>query len=174
MSERNRIAEIVAEFNEDRELIGERVALENLARALARTEAHERSAGAAPISPPLPGRSCRHGIVPDQCEFCDGRYEWLIVTARAAYEQGYPIHVATRTTCAEHIAEGDDQKAEFAFGQAEPSAGAAPLDVDVLAQALGHVYDHLGRDLLSPEEAAPLVVAEYAHLLDAASPGEDE
>ncbi len=49
MSERNRIAEIVAEFNEDRELIGERVALENLARALARTEAHERSAGAAPL-----------------------------------------------------------------------------------------------------------------------------
>ncbi len=49
MSERNRIAEIVAEFNEDRELIGERVALENLARALARTEAHERSAGAIDV-----------------------------------------------------------------------------------------------------------------------------
>jgi len=52
----------------------------------------------------------------------------------------------------------------------ERSAGAAPLDVDVdvLARALGHVYDHVGRDLLSPEEAAPLVAAHYARLLDAA------
>lgn len=26
----------------------------------------------AAISPPLPSSSCRHGINPDECEFCDG------------------------------------------------------------------------------------------------------
>ncbi len=24
-----------------------------------------------PIAPPLPNRSCRHGITPEECEFCD-------------------------------------------------------------------------------------------------------
>ena len=31
----------------------------------------ERDALIASIPPPLPSRSCRHGIKPDQCEFCD-------------------------------------------------------------------------------------------------------
>ncbi len=39
----------------------------------------------------------------------------LLGTVSAARESGYPIHAATRTTCAEHIAEGDDQKTKFAF-----------------------------------------------------------
>jgi hypothetical protein len=55
-------------------------------------------------------------------------YSGLIATARAAKEQGYPIHVATRTTCAEHIAEGDDKKADFAFAQ--PAATPEPAHTE--------------------------------------------
>ena len=35
-----------------------------------------------------------------------------------ARENSYPIHVATRTTCAEHIEQGDDQQDDSAFGSA--------------------------------------------------------
>ena len=30
------------------------------------------AATASAVPAPMPGRSCRHGIMPDECEFCDG------------------------------------------------------------------------------------------------------
>ncbi len=53
---------------------------------------------------------CRFGTSEDE-----DRYSGLISVARNANERGYPIHVATRGNCAEHLAEGDDKKTEFAF-----------------------------------------------------------
>jgi len=54
------------------------------------------------------------------------RYDDLIRMLQTAYEKGYSIHVATRTTCVEHLKHGDDKATEFAFGQAAP-----PVSLDV-------------------------------------------
>lgn len=45
-------------------------------------------------------------------------YSGLISVAETAKRDGYPIHVATRTTCQQHIVAGDHIRPAFAFGQA--------------------------------------------------------
>jgi hypothetical protein len=44
-------------------------------------------------------------------------YGGLIAVAENAKREGYPIHVATRETCQQHIVAGDHMRNGFAFGQ---------------------------------------------------------
>lgn len=88
---------------------------------------------------PLPGARYAYTIVRDRLpailaaeRSAEAGYGGLIAVAETASREGFPLHCATRTTCAEHIAEGDDQKDNWAFGQSAP----APLDVETLAEAL--------------------------------------
>jgi hypothetical protein len=60
-------------------------------------------------------------------------YGGCIAVIEQAKEQGWPIHVATRTTCAEHLEKGDDKAGEFAFGQA------ASPDSEALRAALERI-----------------------------------
>jgi hypothetical protein len=68
-------------------------------------------------------------------------YGGLITVARNAQEQGYPIHIATRTTCAEHLEKGDDKRADFAFGQPARPADAA-LREGRIREALWMLHGH--------------------------------
>lgn len=43
-----------------------------------------------------------------------GGLEQVLETAQS---EGWPVHVATRSSCADHLEHGDDQKSGFAFGQ---------------------------------------------------------
>jgi hypothetical protein len=58
------------------------------------------------------------------------QYAGAISVLQHAEEQGFPIHVATRSTCAEHIEEGDDRAESWAL---QPSL---VLDVERLAEAM--------------------------------------
>lgn len=63
----------------------------------------------------------------------ESQYLGAIAVLRHAEEQGFPIHIATRSTCAEHIEEGDDTAESWAL---QPSL---VLDVERLVEALGNV-----------------------------------
>jgi hypothetical protein len=100
----------------------------------------------------------------DAMNSIEREYPGVIAVLRHAEEQGFPIHVATRSTCAEHIEEGDDKAESWAL---QPSL---VLDVERLARALVTGTDETGLDpLLEPEQArhyAESIAAEYARLGD--------
>jgi hypothetical protein len=50
-------------------------------------------------------------------------YGGLVAVAENAKREGFPIHVATRTTCQQHIVAGDHMRNAFAFGQSAFDAG---------------------------------------------------
>jgi hypothetical protein len=56
----------------------------------------------------------RHGLELGRAA-TEYEYSGAISVLRHAQEQGFPIHVATRSTCAEHIAEGDDKAESWAL-----------------------------------------------------------
>jgi hypothetical protein len=100
----------------------------------------------------------RHGLELGRAA-TEYEYSGAISVLRHAQEQGFPIHVATRSTCAEHIAEGDDKAESWAL---QPSL---VLDVDRLARAILAGTDETGLDpLLEPEQArhyAKVIATQY-------------
>lgn len=69
------------------------------------------------------------------------KYSGLIYYARRAEEQGWSLHVATRSTCAEHIAAGDDKATEFPFGVQDRLAAIEPW-----RERLQNLVDAVGWD----------------------------
>jgi hypothetical protein len=63
-------------------------------------------------------------------------YGGLIAVAENAKREGFPIHVATRTTCQQHIVAGDHMRNAFAFGQSAFDAGPDALALEAIREIL--------------------------------------
>ncbi len=91
----------------------------------------------------------------------DAAFYWAVPVA-------YALQAATRRAGAAHLWVGDHGVATG--GNVERSAGAAPIDVERLAQALDVLSEDGGYDLMAPEEreerfdAAERLAAEYVRL----------
>lgn len=90
----------------------------------------------------------------------ESHYSGAISVFRHAEEQGFPIHVATHSTCAEHIEEGDDKAESWAL---QPSL---VLDAD----RLGQVIYEMGIDDLDLPDAHKLA----AHIVTRLEKAADE
>jgi hypothetical protein len=91
-------------------------------------------------------------------------YGGLIAVAENAKRDGYPIHVATRVTCQEHIVAGDDQREDFSFGQvpfdelraAYLAVPAGEPSTEHLLASLPRLFDAVRAVLGEPGHVAPL------------------
>jgi hypothetical protein len=89
-------------------------------------------------------RCCPHALAASDA---GPKYGGLIAVAETAQREGYPIHVATRTTCQQHIVAGDHMRQNFAFGQASDAGPAG--STDALRAALDDMVQNFNAALWS-------------------------
>jgi hypothetical protein len=84
------------------------------------------------------------------------RYSGLVAAMDNAAARGLTVHVATRATCAEHLAHGDDKATE------PLTAARFGLDVERLRDAMTRIYGP--NPPLGWSGAIDRIAAEYARL----------